>query len=163
MLAGASHTGFTEIPGTSSHSESVTTGIGWGHWITANGGYATSTGIAVPTGAGLVAPPVTTPIPVPSLLIFYGGHSYSAGLGSSPFRRLTIGASYSKAISNTANAGTASWNATKQMNVYIQYQFRKMYLNGGYANLSQGFSASPTGPATISSYYLGVSRWFNFF
>jgi len=160
---GASHTGFTEVPGSTSRSESVTTGIAWGRWITANGGYATSTGIAVPTGTGLVAPPATTPVPLPSLLIFYGGRSYSAGLGSSPFRRLTIGASYSKANSNTTNAGAGSWNSSKQMNIFIQYQFRKMYLNGGYASLSQGFSASPTGPATVSSYYLGVSRWFNAF
>jgi len=161
--AGASHTGFTEVPGTSSHSASVTTGIGWSHWITANGGYAEASGIAVPTGGGLVAPPPTVPLPLPSLLVFYGGHSYSAGLGSSPLRRLIIGASYSKATSNTTNAGSGSWNASKQANLYVQYQFRKVYLTGGYATLSQGFSASPTGPATISSYYLGVSRWFNFF
>jgi hypothetical protein len=161
--AGASHTGFTEFPGQSSHSESVTTGFAWGHWITANGGYATSTGISLPTGSGLLAPPTATPIPTPALFILYGGHSYSAGLGSSPVRRLTIGASYSKAASNTTNAGFASSNLTKQMNVFVQYQFRKMYLNGGYASLRQGFSASGTPPITVSSYYLGVSRWFKAF
>jgi len=161
--AGASRTGFTAFPGTESRSESFTTGIGWGHWITANGGYATSSGIAVPTGTGLVAPPPPTPLPLPSLLILYGGHSYSFGLGSSPFRRLTIGASYSRARSNTTNAGIGSWNANNQLNTFVQYQFRKMYLTGGYATLSQGFSASPRPPAKVSSYYLGVSRWFNFF
>lgn len=161
--AGASRTGFTALPGTESHSESLTTGIGFGRWITANGGYATSSGIAVPTGSGLLPPPTPTPIPLPSLLILYGGHSYSVGLGSSPLRRLTIGSSYSRASSNTTNAGIASWNANKQLNTYFQYQFRKMYLTGGYASLSQGFSASATRPATVSSYYLGVSRWFNFF
>jgi hypothetical protein len=161
--AGASRTGFTALPGTESHSESFTTGIGWGRWITLNGGYATSSGIAVPTGTGLVPPPTPTPIPLPSLLILYGGHSYSAGLGSSPFRRLTIAASYSTAWSNTTNAGIGSWNSNKQLNTYFQYQFRKMYLTGGYASLSQGFSASARPPATVSSYYLGVSRWFNFF
>jgi hypothetical protein len=161
--AGASRTGFTALPGTESRSSSITTGIGWSHWITANGGYATSTGIAVPTGSGLVLPPSPAPVPLPSLLILYGGHSYSVGLGSSPFRRLTLSASYSKASSNTTNAGIASWNANKQLNTYFQYQFRKVYLTGGYANLSQGFSASLKPAATVSSYYLGVSRWFNFF
>jgi hypothetical protein len=161
--AGASRTGFTALPGTESHSESITTGIGWSHWITANGAYATSTGIAIPTGSGLVLPPTPAPVPLPSLLILYGGHSYSVGLGSSPFRRLTISASYSRATSNTASAGIASWNANKQLNTYFQYQFRKVYLTGGYANLSQGFSASLKPAATVSSYYLGVSRWFNFF
>lgn len=161
--AGASRTGFTAIPGTESHSESFNTSIGFGHWITTSGGYATSSGIAIPTGSGLVTPPPPTPVPLPSLLILYGGHSYSAGLGSNPFRRLTIGASYSRATSNTTNAGIGSWNANKQLNAFFQYQFRKMYVNGGYATLSQGFSASPTAPATVSSYFLGVSRWFNFF
>lgn len=161
--AGQSRTGFTALPGTESHSESITTGIGWSHWITANGAYATATGIALPTATGLAPPPTPAPVPLPSLLILYGGHSYSFGFGSSPVRRLTISASYSRATSNTASAGIASWNANKQINTYFQYQFRKVYLTGGYATLSQGFSASPTAPATVSSYYLGVSRWFNFF
>jgi len=160
---GASRTGFTALPGTENHSESVTTGFSWSQWISASGGYATSSGIALPTGGGLVAPPPPTPLPLPSLFILYGGHSYSAALGSSPFRRLTIAASYSRATSNTTNAGIGSWNNNKQLNAYFQYQFRKMYLNGGYATLSQGFSASPKPPATVSSYYLGVSRWFNVF
>jgi len=161
--AGASHTGFTQLPGENSHSESVTTGFAWGHWITANGGYATSSGISLPTGSGLLAPPGPTLIPTPALLILYGGHSYSAGLGSSPVRRLTIGASYSKAISNTTNASVTSSNASRQMNLFLQYQFRKMYVTGGYASLTQGFSTSGTPPATVSSYYLGVSRWFKAF
>ena len=161
--AGASRTGFTALPGTESHSESFSTGIGVSRWITLSGGYATSSGIAVPTGSGLVAPPPPTPVPLPSLLILYGGKSYSFGFGSNPIKRLTIGASYSRATSNTTHAGIGSWNANKQLNTFFQYQFRKMYLNGGYASLSQGFSASPTAPATVSSYFLGVSRWFNFF
>jgi hypothetical protein len=161
--AGASHTGFTALPGMKSQSESLTSGIGWGRWITATGSYATSSGIAVPTGAGLLAPPTTATIPLPSLLLLYGGHSYSGGLGSSPLRKLTIGASYSRASSNTANGGVSSWNMNKQLNTYFQYQFRKMFLTGGYANLLQGFSASATRPASVSSYYIGVSRWLNFF
>jgi hypothetical protein len=161
--AGASHTGFTSLPGMKSQSQSFTTGIAWKRWITANGGYSTSSGIAVPSGSGLLAPPTSTPFPLPSLLILYGGHSYSAGLGSSPVRGLVVSASYSKARSNTTSGENGSWNLTRQMNVYVQYRFRKMYLTSGYAKLLQGFSASSTGPATVSSYYLGVSRWFNFF
>jgi hypothetical protein len=160
---GASHTGFTALPGSTSKSESLTTGIGWKRWITANGGYSTSSGIAVPASSGLLAPPNTTPLPVPSLLILYGGHSYSGGLGSSPIRGLILSASYSKARSNTSTGDAGSWNLTRQMNFYIQYRFRKMFLTSGYANLLQGFSASAAGPAKVSSYYIGVSRWFSFF
>jgi len=38
-----------------------------------------------------------------------------------------------------------------------------MYLTGGYSNLVQGFSASGTPPENVSTFYIGVSRWFNFF
>jgi hypothetical protein len=33
----------------------------------------------------------------------------------------------------------------------------------GYARLEQGFSGSGLPTEIISSYYMGVSRWFNFF
>jgi hypothetical protein len=38
-----------------------------------------------------------------------------------------------------------------------------MGINGGYTRLVQGFSASGTAPASVSSFYIGVYRWFNFF
>jgi hypothetical protein len=38
-----------------------------------------------------------------------------------------------------------------------------MYITGGYSRLQQGFSASGLPPEVISSFYMGVSRWFNFF
>jgi hypothetical protein len=160
--AGASRTGLTAVPGTSSSSQSYTSGIGYGRWINASGTYSKSDGNAIATGAGLT----TTPLPpiVPSdLLILYGGRSYSFGLASSPVRKLTISASFAKANSNTLLASTGSSNSTEQLNTYFQYQFRKIYLTGGYSRLQQGFSASGVAPANISSYYFGISRWFNFF
>jgi hypothetical protein len=78
-------------------------------------------------------------------------------------RRLTIGASFAQANSNTSLAGTASSNNTRMINTLFQYQFRKMYLTGGYSNLVQGFSTSGTAPENVSSFYIGVTRWFNFF
>jgi hypothetical protein len=33
----------------------------------------------------------------------------------------------------------------------------------GYARLEQGFSSAGTRPEVISSYYMGISRWFHFF
>jgi hypothetical protein len=38
-----------------------------------------------------------------------------------------------------------------------------LYFNSGYARLEQGFSNSGTPPEVVSSFYIGVSRWFNFF
>jgi predicted porin len=80
-----------------------------------------------------------------------------------PVRKFTIAASYAKSSSNTSTAGIASANQFESRNLLMQYQFRKMYLTGGYANLSQGFSVSGIAPSSVSSFYLGVSRWFNFF
>jgi hypothetical protein len=45
----------------------------------------------------------------------------------------------------------------------MNYQFRKLYFTSGYSRLEQGFSAAGTKPEIISSYYMGLSRWFNFF
>ncbi len=159
--ATAARTGLTEQPGTENSSESYNASVGYGRWMTLTGAYSKSSGNALETAAGLI--PVTSPVLLPSLTIFYGGKSYSFGLGSSPLKRLTISATYSKLNSNTAFDSVASWNESDQFNAIVQYQFRKMYFTAGASRLQQGFSASGTQPEVISSFYFGVSRWFNFF
>jgi hypothetical protein len=54
-------------------------------------------------------------------------------------------------------------NENNQFNAIIQYQVRKLSFTSGFARLEQGFSQSGTPPEVVSSYYVGVSRWFNFF
>jgi len=163
--AGGGRTGPTEQRAVASSNASYNANVGYSHWITLNGSYTRSSGTGLQTGAGLV--PVPTPVPSPvlpsSLLLLYGGSGYSVGLGSSPVKRLSLGAGYSKANSNIVNDGFSSRDQNEQFNAFVQYQFRKMYFNGGFARLEQGFSASPIAPAVISSFYVGVSRWFNFF
>jgi hypothetical protein len=161
--AAGSRTALTEVSGTESHSENYSTGLTFGHWVSATGSYAVSNGNAIQTGAGLVSTPVPSPILPPNLVILYGGKSVSFGLGASPMRGLTVSASYSKSSSNTNGDTPASWNKNEQFNTYFQYQFRKVYFTGGYAKLSQSFSASTVPPANVTSFYFGVSRWFNFF
>ena len=160
--AGAGRTGLTEQAGTTSSSESFNTAISYSRF-SLNGSYAKSIGQAIESAAGLTPAPIPSPILSPSDLILYGGKSYGIGLGGSPKRRLTMTASFAKAITNTNLEGTASSNNTAQINALFQYQFRKMYLAGGYSRLTQGFSSSPLPPENVSSFYLGVSRWFNFF
>ena len=99
----------------------------------------------------------------PNDLIVFSGKSYSFGLASNPKRRLTIASSFARAYGNSNVAGILSSNNTEQVNVLFQYQFRKMYLTGGFSKLNQGFSVSGTTPEKISAFYFGVSRWFNFF
>jgi hypothetical protein len=162
---GASRTGLTQQQGTVSSSESYNASLGYSPLLTATGSYSKANGQALVTGAGLV--PVPTPIVPSSLLSLYGGNSYSFGLASSPAKKLTIAANYSKSTTNTvsavAGAAIASRNDNEQYNALIQYQFRKMTFNSGYARLQQGFSQSGTKREVISSYYMGISRWFNFF
>jgi hypothetical protein len=95
--------------------------------------------------------------------VLYGGESYGATLSGSPIRHMTAAASWVKSKTNLNNLGVASSNNYESANVYAQYQFRQMGINGGYTHLSQGFSASGTSPASFSSFYIGVYRWFNFF
>jgi hypothetical protein len=160
--AGVNKTGLTEQQGVSNSSESFNSSISYSRWIRVTGSYGKSSGNAIETGAGL-APAPLPPIVSSNDLILFGGKSYSFGLSSNPMRRLTIGASFAQANSNTSLAGTASSNNTRMINTLFQYQFRKMYLTGGYSNLVQGFSTSGTAPENVSSFYIGVTRWFNFF
>jgi len=160
---GGSKTLLTEQAGTSSSSESLSTSINYSHWLTANGNYSKSNGNAIETGVGLTQTPIPQPIVPLNDLILYGGKSYSFGLSSSPTRRLTFAGSFAKSISNTNLEGTLSSNNSKMINALFQYQFRKVYLTGGYSNLVQGFSASGLPPENVSSFYIGVTRWFNFF
>jgi hypothetical protein len=136
--------------------------MSYSRWIAVTGSYGKSSGNAIATGAGLAPVPLPPIVPSGDLILF-GGKSYSLGLSSNPMRRLTIGSSFAKANSNTNLAGTASSNDTEEFNTLFQYQFRKMYLTGGYSRLVQGFSASATAPEKVSSFYVGVTRWFNFF
>ena len=163
--AGASFnkTGLTEQAGTANSSESYNTSVNYSNWINLNGTYSKSDGTGIQTGAGLAATPTPQPVLSPTDLILFNGKSYSIGLASNPKRRLTIASSFARAYGNSNVLGILSSNNTEQINVLLQYQFRKMYLTGGYSRLEQGFSASGTPPEKISAFYFGVSRWFNFF
>jgi hypothetical protein len=156
------HSGLTDEPDTDSSNQSYTTSFGYGKWINLTGFYGKSNGVGLITGNGIL--PVNLPPVLPAnLLTLYGGTGYGVSLSSAPKRGLTFAASYSKASSNTSIEGIASANQFESKSVLMQYQFRKMYLNGGYAQLSQGFSVSGLAPSNVSSFYIGVSRWFNFF
>lgn len=160
---GGSRTALTDQPGTASSSQEYNASIGYSNLVTANGSYSKSNGLALATGAGLVSVPVP-PSALPSdAFTFYGGTSYSAAVSSSPAKGLTMSAGYSRSNSNTSNSGIASISQNEQYNAIIQYQIRKMGFTSGYARLEQGFGGSIGPPEILSSYYAGITRWFNFF
>jgi hypothetical protein len=159
--AGTGRSGLTAQPGTSSSSESFGTSLGTRYYsFSAN--YAKSDGNALASGGGLI-PTQLPPIIPTNLLVLYGGESYAIGFSAAPKRGLNASVSFVKSRSNLDNLGVSSWNNFEQANVYLQYQFRQLGMNGGYTHLVQGFSASGTAPASFSSFYIGVYRWFNFF
>ncbi len=163
LSSGFSSTGLTGQSGTTSQSKSVSTGLGIGHWANMGASYTESSGNGVLTGGGITSTPVPSPTLPATSVVLYGGKSYSYSIGSTPIHRLTLSASYAHSESNTGNSLSGSTNTTKILTTLIQYQFRKMYLTAGFSQLTQGFTASGTAPQTVSSFYIGISRWFNFF
>lgn len=160
---GGSRTALTEQAGTANSSESYNGSAGYGSIITASGSYSKSDGQALATGTGLVGVPIPSPILPSDLVSLFGGKSLSFGVSSIPTKRLILSANYGRSDSNTLSNGIASRNQNSEYNALIQYQVRKLNFVSGYSRLEQGFSSAGTKPEIISSYYMGISRWFNFF
>jgi len=161
--AAGSRSALSAQPNTGNSSQSYSTSFGLRHY-TVSGSYAKSSGFGL-LGLGGVTPPPGLPIGVipPEWVILYGGHSYSFSLGASPVRRLTLGANFSKAHSDTTTGGIGSWNDNEQINANLNYQLRKLTFTAGYGRLLQGFSASGLPAANANSFFVGFSRYFNFF
>lgn len=160
---GGSRTALTDQAGTSSSSESYNGSLGYGAFLTATGSYSKTDGQVLATGSGLVGVPVPSPILPSDLVSLFGGKSYSFGMSSTPMKKLIVAGTYAKSTSNTSGNNLTSDNQNSQYNALIQYQVRKLNFISGYARLEQGFSITGTQPEVISSYYMGISRWFNFF
>jgi len=158
-----SHSAIVDQPGTGNGGQSYSSSLGL-HKLTASASYAKTNGYGLLSGSGITLPPTLPPgvIP-PEWLLFYGGTSYSFALGASPIRHFTLGASFSRSDSNTISGLTSSANHTEQMFANGNYLFRKLTFTGGYGRLVQGFSASGLPASNVNSFYIGVSRYFNFF
>ena len=160
--AGAAKSMVAQLQGTNSLSQNYSTGLSTRR-LGVNAGYSKSSGMGLYTSQGIA--PLPTGLP-PTLLpstVLYGGTSYSVGVGGMPIRGLTFSGNFAKTRSNTENGSLFSNNDLEEANVYMQYKFRKVFFTAGYSRLLQGFSASTAAPALVSTYYFGISRWFNFF
>jgi hypothetical protein len=156
-----SETGLTQVAGSDSRSQGYSTSLS-SRRFTLTGNYTKSTGQSILTSAGLVALPPTPGVPA-SNLILYNGDSYGGGLSTTPVRRLTISGTFSRALSNTLSDVANSRNNTEIFNAQLQYHFRRIGMTAGYTMFTQGVSASGLPPGTANSYFIGVSRWFDFF
>ncbi len=152
-----SHSGLSHYAGTTSHSESYSTSIG-SPKITLTAGYNQSTGLSL-LGAGTLQG--VPPTPGVNDFITFNGDSYNGGFSVTPLRRLILSGAFSRAISNTVGQ-TLSHNDTQIYNAQMQYHLRRIGLQAGYTRFTQGISAAGT-PASTTSYFVGFSRWFDFF
>lgn len=151
------HSGLTNYSGTSSSSNGYSTALSM-RKFSLNGQYVKSDGVSLLGAGGLVGPP---PTPGLNNFILFGGTSYGGGLSLTPIRRLVVAGSFSRALSNTIST-TTSRNNTEIINAQLQYHLRKIGVQAGYTNFTQGISAIGA-PVGTTSFFVGVTRWFDFF
>jgi hypothetical protein len=151
------HSGLTNYKGTDSQSKGYSTAFG-SRKFTVTGNYNQSTGISL-LGAGGLVPISATP--GVNDFITFGGSSYGGGISVTPTRRLVVAGSFNRAISNTLGQ-TISHNNTEIFNGQLQYHLRRIGVQAGYTRFTQGISAVGA-PANTTSYFAGISRWFDFF
>jgi len=161
---GGTHSGLTSIAGSSSSSERVSSALSWRSY-SANGFYSKADGTAAFTTTGLVNIPTGLPpsLFAPGSVMVYNSHAYGFNLGGVFMRRLTVSAGYANSRGSSVDPLVTTITTTELYNGILQYRLRKIYINGGFTHLRQLVGAAGTLPVSVTSYHIGVSRWFNFF
>ncbi|MGA9529724.1 MAG: hypothetical protein WBS24_16545 [Terriglobales bacterium] len=152
-----SHSGLSNDAGSASHGEGFSSSIGSSRF-TLTGSYSESAGVSLIAATGLVGLP---PTPGINNYITFTGDSYNGAISVTPIRRLIISGAFARAISNTTSQ-TFSHNDTEIFNGQLQYHLRRIGLQAGYTRFTQGISAVGA-PASTTSFFMGFSRWFDFF
>jgi hypothetical protein len=156
-----SHTGFSQYAGTVSSSDAFSASLALRRF-TLTGNYIESSGQSLLTSNGIQPIPPNPILPEQGLIV-YNGKGYGASIGFTPMSRLNITGTYSHANSDTISNGVFSNNRTEIYYAQLQYRLRQLNLLAGYTRFSQGISAAGTPAAAQNSYFIGVSRWINFF
>jgi len=151
------HSGLTNYQGSSTHSEGYSTTLSMRR-LAINGFYTQSSGVSLLGAGGVIQP---EPTPGLTDFILFSGSSYGGGASVTPVRRLSISGSFSRAISNTI-AATTSHNNMEIFNAQMQYHLRRIGLQAGYTRFTQGISAIGA-PVNSTTYFVGMTRWFDFF
>lgn len=156
-----SHSGFTNQPGTVDQSNGISTSLALRR-LALSANYIKSSGNSVLTSTGIQPIPPTPGLP-PEGIIVYNGKSYGGSITLTPISRLSISGTYSHAVSETLSDEILSNNRTDIFYGQLQYRLRQITVLGGFTKFSQGISAAGTPPGNQYSYFIGVSRWINFF
>lgn len=157
------HTGLGQLAGSSAHAESWSSNLSFKMYnVGAN--YSRSTGTALLTANGLVAAPGSVlPVLTGNQTLLNKGSAYAFTATANPVRRLVVSAAYSKAISDSSGGTYPSFGNGKILNVFTEYQFRKISFNAGYTNFKQYESLTGGPPANFTNFYVGLQRWFKAF
>jgi hypothetical protein len=147
---------------TDSFATSYSAGMGMRN-MAFSGTYSRSNGNALLTSSGLVPAPLPGPIIIPELLVFFNGKSYSLAGSWHPVRRWQLSGTYIRAIYGTSNLTAISDSRSDSYTMKTSYYFRQMTFVGGYTHVVQGIGTTFKNPAQADSFYVGVSRRFDFF
>lgn len=161
---GGSHTGLTNEAGLTSGSQRWSGTFLWKSY-NVNGFYSFSNGEAAFTPTGLVAVPIGVPpsLFAPGSLILYNSKAVGGNAGGVLMHRLTFSMGYADSRGSTVDPLVNTVTGTQLYNALVQYRLRKIFLNTGYTRLRQSVGTPGTAPVTVTSYFIGFSRWFNFF
>ncbi len=155
------HSGLSSDKDSTNSSMGFSTSLSY-RSISATANYSSGTGNSILTAAGILPLP---PTPGEDLanIIAYNATSYGGGLSWTPVRRMILTATYSRSYSNTLSNSIYSNNNTDIFYTQLQYRLRRISLLAGATRFTQGISATGIAPGTVTSYYGGISRWFDFF
>ncbi|HEU5402303.1 MAG TPA: hypothetical protein VFU86_13150 [Terriglobales bacterium] len=162
LSANTARSGMALQQGDEAASNSYSVGLNTGRYFSASASYQNSNGTAIQTITGLTPTPLP-PVINPEAIVLYEGRSYAFSASTTPFRRFAFAATYSKSLSDTRSTTINSNIAFEQLAVTTHYQWRKMYFMGGYSQFVQGISVAGVPASRLSSFYIGVNRWFNWF
>lgn len=151
---------FNNIASSGNNSQSYSTSLTLRR-MSFSGSYGKADGTSILTATGLV--PVTTPVLSALPAVYFNGKSYSFSASATPIRGLVLSGTYSKSRSETLSDSVSSSNSNAQLTTMLQYKVRQLWVTGGYLKLQQGFSITGQPYASYSSFYMGITRWFNFF
>src|SRR4029077_67585 len=162
VTANGSENRIDSISDSSSFSQGYSSGLSAGK-ISFNGTHSRSSGNSIQSATGLTPAPLPGPVIVPTLLILYGGSSYSGAVGYTPIRGLVLTADFSHARYHTQNESDFSNNLLEQADAKADWYFRQLHFMAGYSRLLQGFGSGAVTPVRLNSFYVGVFRSMHFF
>jgi len=131
-----------------------------------SGSYGQSSGTALQVGTGIVPTPTPIGTPIQNMLVEFDGTSYGVAGSWQPVRRLNLTGSYIHLNYSTINplVGPRPTNTlSTQYFGRAVYGFRQLYLYVGYNHVDQGYRTTGSGAYVYNNFYVGVTRYFNFF